>query len=304
MASRWYKRLSVVVLSSPVPSNPQNIHALDDLFTSLEIVTHLNRANKIIQLDAPNPNLPKHRIDAYKQFETAVRLRAQSHTAYSDTIVNMAEIFQFHAHNLAAAIRVVETKFVLVLQHDFILVKPFDAFNLLRTMDELPIVKHVRLNARANVERGFDGVIANFTHGRVPLARTCGWSDGPHVSTKAYYKKFVIPLNLKDHCQGRRKFMEESVHYRMQRLGRDGGCWALKKSVADGATRSSLKWPDDFNDYGTYLYGYADVDGSYTRHKTLRGNVSQWGREFKESARGGAGLGLRPSAVDCRRLRF
>jgi len=52
---------------------------------------------------------------------------------------------------------------MLVLQHDFILVRPFDAAGLLRTMAAYPAVKHVRLNARANIATGFDGYIANHT---------------------------------------------------------------------------------------------------------------------------------------------
>lgn len=130
---------------------------------------------------------------------------------------------------------------------------------------------------RPNVARGFDGVIENYTGlSFVPLTRTCGWSDGPHVTTRAYYIDFVIPSNLADVGSGARKFMEESLHYRMQRNGSPGGCWELKKKAARG--ERPLRWPTDFDQYGTYLYGVAsERDGSYMLHRSLRGNVPQWG---------------------------
>ena len=48
-------------------------------------------------------------------------------------------------------------------------------------------------------------------------ARTCGWSDSPHVASTQYYVSFVIPRNRADHRGGTRKFMEESIHYPMMR---------------------------------------------------------------------------------------
>ena len=108
-------------------------------------------------------------------------------------------------------------------------------------MVAVPVVHHVRLNMRANAPaRGFDGVVANATDLPgllVPLTRTCGWSDAPHVASTAYYREFAIPKNLEDHRGGRRKFMEESVHYPMQRNGMKGGCYETRKRVEAGEVR-------------------------------------------------------------------
>ena len=51
--------------------------------------------------------------------------------------------FLFSAHNLAAAISHVNTSFLLALQHDYVLARPFDAPNLLRTMVDLPASANV-----------------------------------------------------------------------------------------------------------------------------------------------------------------
>lgn len=148
---------------------------------------------------------------------------------------------------------------------------------LLRTMLRHPLVKHVRLNARPNIVKGFDVVLQNFTAPGVlvPLTRTCGWSDCPHVASADYYRNFVIPINRRDHNQGRRKFMEESIHYSMQKNGGEGGCWDMKRKIQRG---ESPPWPSDFPKYGTFLYGFhSPHDGSYTLHNSLRGNMPQWG---------------------------
>ena len=47
---------------------------------------------------------------------------------------------------------------------------PNQVRNLLRTMASNAAIKHVRLNTRGNIQRGFDGVIQNYTgHSHVPL---------------------------------------------------------------------------------------------------------------------------------------
>ncbi len=300
--------ITTVVTSSPVPSNPQT-RTLKHLFQSLRLVPTIHQAPKILHLDAPHHALSTKRRHAYAAFENEARRLADVGILRKTTVVR-SKTFLFAAHNLAAAVALVNTSFMLVMQvrslappvayrraalgssvtrakltpshptmqHDFVLVRRFDADKLLRTMVRLPKVKHVRLNLRPNVPIGFDAALANFTDGDVPLSRTCGWSDAPHVASTHYYTSFVIPRNRQDHCGGARKFMEESVHYGMQRVGSPSGCWALKQKLAKGEALASLAWPADFDAYGTYLYGYASaIDGSYTKHVSLRGSGGQWG---------------------------
>ena len=274
--------LTVVVCSSPVPSNPET-QTIRAVFHSLSRATGLAGCAKIIHFDGPQAILPPPRIKAYAEFKARVRELSEKDGDFSRSSVYESDSFLFSAHNLAAAISHVNTSFLLNLQHDYELAKPFDAPNLLRTMLALPIVRHVRLNMRPNYPpRGFDGVVANASgllgpKALVPLTRTCGWSDSPHVASTSYYRDFVIPKNKNDHKGGRRKFMEESVHYPMQRNGMKGewergvsrmGCFETRKRVEAGET-DPIPWPSDFDDYGTYLYGYCTRgDGFYTRHRS------------------------------------
>ena len=244
----WYSWLTIVICSSPVPSNPETATLRAGL-ASLAIVPGLLRSPKLIQFDGPQPALPPARIERYVEFKRRVRALAAADAggAFASTSVYESSTFLFAAHNLAAAVERVNTSFLLSMQHDYQLARPFDAPGLLRSMLAAPVVRHVRLNMRSNFPaRGFDGVVANATDlaalgVTVPLTRTCGWSDAPHIASTRYYRETCIRLNLADHAGGRRKFMEESLHYRMQRNFRPGGCWALKQ-----ARPPTLPWRPPF----------------------------------------------------------
>ena len=281
----WWEQLTIVVCSSPVPSNPSTV-TLQRAFASFALVPDLPRAHKLLHLDGPQPALPRKRRDAYSEFVSRVRELARNDAAFRRSRVVLSERFLFAAHNLAAAVRLVETQFMLVTQHDFVLVRPFDAPNLLRTMREARIVKHVRLNARPNVASGFDTVVENYTCAKchVALARTCGWSDGPHVASRDYYLRVVVPRNQQDLDGGRHKFMEESMHYGMLKAHAEGGCWAARSAVARGEPPA---WPPEWRKFGTFLYGIASAaDGSYMKHRSLRGRVPQWGLPDPATPRG------------------
>lgn len=270
--------LTIVVTSSPVPSNPDT-STMQAVFRSFALVPGLLRCPKIIQLDGPQRSLPQLRIRSYSEFARRIRTMSRADAAFANTRVFANERFLFASHNLAAAISHVNTSFLFSCQHDYLLARPFDLSGLLRTMISIPVVRHVRLNMRPNYPpRGFDGVIENATLPGllVPLSRTCGWSDAPHIASVSYYRKFVIPQNEHDHFGGKRKFMEESIHYPMQRNGMPGGCWETKQQLKKGIR--PVVWPKNFDMYGTYLYGFASAtDGNYMVHRSLRGKEPQWG---------------------------
>lgn len=229
--------LTIVISSSPVPSNPDTT-TLQAGLKSLALVPGLSQCPKVLQFDGPQPSLSYERLGNYVEFKRRVRLLSAGDAAFERSTVYESDRFLFAAHNLAAAVAHVNTTFFFSLQHDYQLVRPFDAPGLLRSMQSIPVIKHVRLNMRANAPaRGFDGLIENATLPglRVPLTRTCGWSDSPHIARTEYYRSFVLPRNFGDHGGGKRKFMEESLHYPMQRNFRPGGCWEAKQQDKQGA---------------------------------------------------------------------
>ena len=272
--------LTIVVVSSPVPSNPDTT-TLRAVFRSLALVPSLTRCSKIIHFDGPQPALAAERKRAYSVFKNRTRVLAATDPAFLHSRVYASDKFLFAAHNLASAVSHINTTFFLSLQHDYMINRRFAVHRLLRTMIAVPVVRHVRLNMRANAPaRGFDGVVENASLPGllVPLTRTCGWSDAPHIASTSYYRSFVIPYNWRDHRHGARKFKEESIHYPMQRNFEAGGCWATKQQAKRGDR--PLVWPANFDDFGTYLYGVASArDGFYTVHRSLRGHAPQWGLE-------------------------
>jgi hypothetical protein len=142
----------------------------------------------------------------------------------------------------------VETPFVLIHQHDFILNKDFDLNGLIASMVANPLIKHVRMT-RGNTNRSFlkwERRIDQNIEGPhfVPLCRTFGWSDNDHVASVEYYREFVLPK-----CG--RCAMENVLH---SHFGED---------IKNFGLEEAHKY------YGTYLYGNLS-DGKYFYHSGAR----------------------------------
>ena len=136
------------------------------------------------------------------------------------------------------AIEILNTKYVLIVQHDLPFIENINIDTIMSDMNENPKIKHVRFNKRKNIKIIFDGIndlfgeeinCKNHTYTRTP-----GWSDNNHLSLKTYYSELI----LKECLDG--KPMEEQIH---------------GKSFDE---ETHLKW-------GTYLFG-KNNDGPYINH--------------------------------------
>lgn len=110
------------------------------------------------------------------------------------------------------AIGLVETPYVLVVQHDLAFVRHYDIEHLLLTMNSNPGLKHVRFNKRATLPVAADvrgpGRLeifgaADLVEGSSDVVQTALWSDNNHVASTSYYRSIVFPL-IGNH----RSFME------------------------------------------------------------------------------------------------
>jgi len=99
----WWQQLTIVVPSSPVPSNPATA-TLRTVFGSFALVPGLSRVSKIVQFDGPQRGLPPSRVADYDEFERRVRELAARHADFSNTSVFRSAEFLFASHNLAAAV--------------------------------------------------------------------------------------------------------------------------------------------------------------------------------------------------------
>lgn len=110
--------LTVLVCSSPVPSNPQT-DTLRAVFRSLRLTRGLVHCAKLVQLDGPQAMLPPERVAAYSEFTRRVRELSRTDADFRHSQVHASPHFLFAAHNLAAGLSHVNTTFVLSLQHDY-----------------------------------------------------------------------------------------------------------------------------------------------------------------------------------------
>lgn len=181
--THWWKALTILIPSSPVPSNPSTA-TLRAMFASFALVPNLPRASKLIQFDGTQDALPAARKEAYREFMRRVQTLAKADLTFRRTTINASSSFLFSAHNVAVAVRQVarpravmiclrsegcraggggwpascvcisarqapnaarqvRTKYMLIMQHDFILTRPFNAKDLLHSMDSNPVIKHV-----------------------------------------------------------------------------------------------------------------------------------------------------------------
>ena len=107
--------------------------------------------------------------------------------------------------NIRNALQYINTKYILVIQHDLPFVQNFDIQKVIEDMEENTNLKHVRFNKRKNIRLNFDGEPGhgcqlstcllfglqqkqkNYTYTRTP-----GWSDNNHISLKSYYDDIVM----------------------------------------------------------------------------------------------------------------
>ena len=100
---RWWRLLTVVIVTSPVPSNPDT-SVLRAVFAAYSRVEGLLRARKVIHFDGPQPRLPPERKSAYEEFKRRVLVLAGEHPDFAHLQCYSAYRFLFAAHNLAAAV--------------------------------------------------------------------------------------------------------------------------------------------------------------------------------------------------------
>ena len=65
---RWWRLLTIVVVTSPVPSNPDT-SVLRSVFAAYSRVEGLQRARKLIHFDGPQPRLPVERKACHRELE-------------------------------------------------------------------------------------------------------------------------------------------------------------------------------------------------------------------------------------------
>ena len=158
--------------------------------------------------------------------------------------------------NIRNSIKHVNTKYILFVQHDLVIVKEINVDKVIDDMEKNSKLKHIRLNKRANQKSGWDNTdlfASEIIKQNYNYILTEAWSDQNHFTTKDYYLKNVLS-NVEDGT-----FME---------------------NVMDNICKGH------HSTFGTYLFGKIDeeryiahIDGAHTRKGKL-GRQCKKDREY------------------------
>eukprot|EP00435_Cladocopium_sp_Y103_P075008 s225_g53.t1 len=250
--------LSIILVTSPVPSNPSTEmveHVLQSMAASvpgLELVESFIVSDGFRVCEKDQKARPKagriaaEMVEAYEEYRS--RLDAPWPTWPSLQHLRAAEHKGF-AGCLHIALRKVTSPYVLVLQHDRPCLRPFDLKGLLEAMQAQPNLKYVGLPTKASLARTGQEYFASqwqvgqdlqamleVSLGPVILRPLFLWYDSAHICSVEHYKNLVFRKGR----QWSGGFIEDSFGQEMLA--------ALRVASASGNVTEVHEI------YGTYLY--------------------------------------------------
>jgi len=202
-------RITTVIATSPTPTIPDIGH-IRRTVESLHFVPELAESRILIVFDAPAGNGPH---PVYEQYKRNVK------TYYADHAnVEMLHLEEWGCLSgvMERAVEAIDTPFMFVQQHDLPLLRSFECDKVLECLENVPAVKHVRLNKRQTLPRGWDQnpLFGAYQTPYLELTRTGCWSDNSHLATSAYYREVVIP-----EIRGKRTFPEVVLNEHLNATG-------------------------------------------------------------------------------------
>lgn len=193
-------KVTIIITTSPIKSNPKT-DIIEASQKSLFLNPSLRDCRKIIVFDGVNENGygenladVKARYEEYKRRLIALT-QDPSNPYFKNTTLLFLDEFKHQAWALEEAMKLVTTPFIYSHQHDVMIIRKFDVVNLIRTMEENPNIKVVRICNGENRPNLFDGPVDTHVEGisYVPLVRSFRFSDSEHFTTVKYYQEMVFP---------------------------------------------------------------------------------------------------------------
>jgi len=245
--------LTVIVLGHPVNSHP-DISLIERTVESLKLLNLAPETKIVLSHDRPKRDLTKQKK---VNFDFYLDNLSKRYRDASNLIITVTPKHSFLSGNIRHALTHVETKYVLLVQHDLAFSQSVNIRALLSAMESHEEIKHVRFNKRPNyVKEGWDFYPQerlefvkeksfNTDFGDLELLTTLAWSDQNHLTTVTYYRDLVLPL-----CSKYKVYPEDMLN---------------------PFTRSSL-----FGFFGNFVYGSLsddafidDLDGSKGRWEEM-----------------------------------
>ncbi len=191
--------LTIIITASFIPSHPE-IKVIKETIESLQLINMPSDTEIILAHDYNN------NINYIKYFEKL----NEYIKSYSNIKIIKRENHGHLTGNIRNALQYVNSKYILVIQHDLPFITKFNIQKVIYDMEENDNIKYVRFNKRMNIMTGFDALNdlfglqvkqENYTYTRTP-----GWSDNNHLCLTGYYTDIVMK-ECPDGCA-----MEQRLH--------------------------------------------------------------------------------------------
>jgi hypothetical protein len=196
------KDLTILITANFVKSHPK-IKFIKQVIDSLSLCGIDQDTPIVITHDALNTKIAKNdEVDGYKQYFINLKQYCEEETLYKNLIVTETDQWGHLTLNVKHGMQYVNTKYVLVLQHDIAFVEKVPVYDLIDLMEKHKEIKHLRFNTRTNLPtwQEWDGwkkdgktVFQEVDFDGVKLCYTQAWSDQSHIVTKEYYENIVFP---------------------------------------------------------------------------------------------------------------
>ena len=168
------RALTIIITANFIPSHPK-IKLIQETIESLQLINMPHDTEIILAHDYNN------HINYIKYFE---KLNEYIKSYSNIKIIKRKD----HGHltgNIRNALQYVNSKYILVIQHDLSFITMFDIQKVIYDMEENDNIKYVRFNKRKNIKTSWDALNnlfglqvkqENYTYTRTPC-----WSDNNHL---------------------------------------------------------------------------------------------------------------------------
>lgn len=205
-------QITVVIAANPIQSHPST-HMISAVIDSLSYLGITHEVPLVLAHDAPPPNSTSDVVSRFEEYLSEIEVLGRIR---GNTQISLLRKWGQLTSSLREAMCLVETKYVLVCQHDLVFTRPVEMEAALWVLDHDSSVKHIRFNLQRNKPYSFDARPQSrlrsyrektYVYQGRPLSviSTLAWSDNNHLTSRDYYDRLVFPM------VGKRKVPPEHV---------------------------------------------------------------------------------------------
>lgn len=194
--------LTVIISANHIESHPE-ITYITEVIESLALAGINLNTPILLSHDKIKPedkDIKEKEVKYQQYFNNLEKYCAQSD--FKNIKIIKTEQWGHLTRSLKYTVDLVETEYMLIMQHDIHLRRKVPVYDMIKLMEKYPHIKHLRFNVRRNLPTfiDWDGwkkdgvyVFSEQVYDEVKLCVTPCWSDQNHIATKEYYQNIVFP---------------------------------------------------------------------------------------------------------------